>query len=161
MAVTKQQKQEMLSELSEIMKAPVVVFSSFTDMNVGDDTEMRKTFRDNDVQYHVYKKTLVRRVAEESNHDGSVPDMEGTVAVSWSDDPTGAPREVYAFQKSLADKISIQGGIFEGVFKNREEMLEIAQIPGMDELRGMLANVLNAPVAGLAIALSAVAEGKE
>lgn len=160
MAVTKKQKQATLERLAKVLKSPSVVFSGFSGVTVQDDTAMRKQYREKGVGYGVFKKTLVRKALIDANL-GELPDVEGLLSVGWSEDPTAAAQEVYAFQKSLGDRISIQGGIFEGTVRPKEEMLEIAQIPSHDVLKGMFANVIASPLSRFAVVLSAVAEKKE
>jgi len=48
--------------------------------------------------------------------------------------------------------------VFQGVYKDAEEMTEIASIPSLQVLRGMFVNVINSPIQGMVIALNAVAE---
>ena len=72
---------------------------------------------------------------------------------------TRAPaRLIHEFGKKLADRLVILGGIFEGKFVGQAQMQEIATIPSIKVLRGMFVNVINSPIAGLAIALKAVAD---
>ncbi len=54
----------------------------------------------------------------------------------------------------------ILGGVFDGVYKSKEEMTEIASIPSLQTLRGMFVNVINSPIQGLAVSLNQIAEKK-
>ncbi len=74
-------------------------------------------------------------------------------------DPTAVSRRVLAFVKQLSvEKLSILGGIFEGHIVGQEEMRAIADIPPLHALRGMFVNVINSPIAGLAVAIKAIAD---
>ena len=64
------------------------------------------------------------------------------------------------FGKKYKDAIQIAGGVFQGVFKNKEEMVAIASIPSLDVLRGMFAQLINSPRQRFAVVLSKVAETK-
>ena len=57
--------------------------------------------------------------------------------------------------------IPCKGGMMDGKFVDAATVESLAKIPSKPVLLGMLANVLNAPVQGLAIALKAVADKKE
>ena len=78
------------------------------------------------------------------------------------EDSTAAARKIWNFAKQLGgEKLTILGGIFEGRFIGGEEMREIATIPAIPVLRGMFVNVINSPIQGLVVALSAIAEKKQ
>lgn len=165
MAKTKQQKEEIVAKLSEAFKAGAsTVFVHFKQLTVADETAMRRQLRSEGVKYTVAKKTLIRRALESLGLDGSAADLEGEVAIAsdaGGGDSTAAARLVHGFAKTFgAEKLSIVGGIFEGVLKSRDEMRDIATIPGMDVLRGMFANVISSPRARFAVALSEVAKTK-
>ena len=65
---------------------------------------------------------------------------------------------MHEFGKKFVDKLVILGGIFEGKLVGQAHMQEIATIPSMQVLRGMFVNVINSPIAGLAVALKAIAD---
>jgi len=108
----------------------------------------------------VTKKTLVRRVLDDSKIEGDIPELEGELAVAWGEE-TAPARGIYDFAKSLKgdDKpLSLVGGVFEGKYLDAAGINEIASIPGLDVLRGMFVNIINSPIAGLAVVLNQVAE---
>lgn len=161
MAITKAQKKEISAKLDTALSAETAVFVSFNGLGVEDNNVLRKTLRKNDSDYYVAKKTLIKRAMDASSAQGDQPKLgEGMVAVAFGQDPMAPAREVFEFSKEHKDSISIIGGIFEGEFKNQEQMMEIATIPGMETLRGMFANVVNSPLARFAVALGQVAEKK-
>jgi len=125
---------------------------------VRDTSNLRKKLRDASVSYFVAKKTLTKRALSEEKIEGEIPELEGELAIAYGEDLIAPAREVYEFQKSHKDHVSILGGIFEKSYKNKEEMLEIASIPAPQVLRGMFVNVINSPIQGLAVALNAIAE---
>jgi large subunit ribosomal protein L10 len=160
MAVTKQKKEAVLSKLEGIKKdAKSFVFVGFNGLTVGETTAMRKKLREEGVGYFVAKKTLLRR-AFDGAYAGEAPVLEGEIALAYGADDLRPAQNVRAFEKQYADRVAILGGIFEGAYKNREEMSTIASIPGMRILCGMFVNVINSPIQGLAVALNAIAEKK-
>jgi len=56
--------------------------------------------------------------------------------------------------------MSIIGGVFEGKYMNKEEMLGIATIPPLQTLRGMFVNLINSPIGRFAVALNQIATTK-
>lgn len=166
MAVTRQKKEEALEKLQGILKnATTAVFVNFHGLTVGDVSEMRKTLKGDNVSYTVAKKTLIKKALPKADATGDVPSLEGEVAIAHvageGADTTAPARGVHAFVKKFENRLAILGGIFAGKFLNREEMLEIATIPSQQTLRGMFVNVINAPIQGFVVALSAIAEKKQ
>ena len=161
MAKTKAEKGVIIDKLEDAFKTGASsVFVHFTKVTVAEESAMRRALRGDGVSYFVAKKTLMRRALEKLGHAHQSLPLEGEVAVAYGggEDATLAARLVHEFGKKLADKLTILGGIFEGKLVDGPKMQEIATIPSLQVLRGMFVNVINSPIAGLAIALKAVAD---
>jgi large subunit ribosomal protein L10 len=163
MAITKAKKQEISTKVSSaLIDSATSVFLSFTGLKAEKNNILRKALKHNDADYYVVKKTLLKRAMDASGATGTQPELgEGMVAVAFGNDQMAPGREVFEFSKTNKGTIEIIGGIFDGSFKSKEEMMEIATIPGMEVLRGMFANVINSPLARFAVVLNQVAETKE
>ncbi len=160
MAITKEKKQEILSKLEGIKNdSDSIVFVNFNAMEGNDITAMRAKLRAEGVGYFVAKKTLIAR-AFDGAFQGEMPTLDGEIAVAYSSDAIAPAQNIKTFMGEFKDKITIVGGIFQGVYKTKEEMTEIASIPALPVLRGMFVNVINSPIQGMAIVLSAIAEKK-
>lgn len=160
MAITKAKKQDILRKLEEVKdSSESIVFVSFNGMSVSDTTAMRADLREKGVGYFVAKKTLMKRAFGDA-FSGEMPELEGEIAVAYSSDAVAPAQNIKDFAGKHKDNLAIVGGVFEGMFKTREEMVEIASIPSLDVLRGMFVNVINSPIQGLVIGLNAVAEKK-
>ncbi|MCD5382151.1 MAG: 50S ribosomal protein L10 [Candidatus Pacebacteria bacterium] len=160
MAITKEKKQAILERLDDIKStSDSIVFVSFNGLNVSDTTAMRRAMREAGVGYFVAKKTLMRR-AFDGAFEGDMPELEGEIAVAYSTDAIAPAQNVKEFAGKFDENIAIVGGVFQGVYKTKEEMTEIASIPPLPVLRGMFVNVINAPIQGLVLGLNAIAEAK-
>lgn len=160
MAITKEKKQDILSKLKTIKDgSQTIVFVGFNGLPVSDSTLMRRQLRGEGVGYFVAKKTLIRR-ALDGAYEGEIPELPGEVAVAYSSDAIAPAQQVLSFEKKYKDRIAILGGVFEGIYKDKSEMAEIASIPALPVLRGMFVNVINAPIQGLVLGLNAIAEKK-
>jgi len=158
-AITKAKKQDILAKLETIKKdADAIVFVKFKGVTVKDTTAMRRAMREAGVGYFVAKKTLMKRVFQ--GYEGEMPELEGEIAVAYSADAIAPAQTVKEFAKKYKEAIAIAGGVFQGVFKNKEEMTAIASIPSLQVLRGMFAQLLNSPRQRFAVVLSKVAETK-
>ena len=160
MAITKAKKQDILRKLEEVRDtSKSIVFVSFRGLPVSNITAMRAGLREQGVGYFVAKKTLMKRAFGDA-FKGEMPALDGEIAVAYSEDAIAPAQNIKTFTEKNKDNLAIVGGVFEGVFKNRAEMTEIASIPSLHVLRGMFVNVLNSPIQGLAVALNALAEKK-
>mgnify|MGYP000742246700 CR=1 FL=1 len=161
MAITKDKKKEILDKVSEIADAKSIIFANFHGLSGNETVEMRKKLRETGVSYFVARKTLVKRAFDEAKIEGEMPELEGELAIAYSDDDVTAPaREIYAVQKAHEDAMSILGGVFENHFIDKVKAEEIALIPSHDTLKGMFVNVINSPIQGFVVALNAIAEKK-
>ena len=155
--ITKEQKKEIISKLSDIFKgAKSVVFTKFHGLNVSEMTEMRKALREEKTSFLISRKTLIRVALEDSKISGEIPALEGEIAIAYGDDLTVPANKIFEFQKKLDDKISIEGGIFESKFMDKVAMTEIALIPPIPVLRGMFVNIINSPIQRLVILLGEI-----
>jgi large subunit ribosomal protein L10 len=161
MALTKQKKGEVLQKLRGIAKdSGSIVFLNFNGLTMPDLSEIRKTLRAKGIGYMVAKKSLTKKAFTEGGFAGSMPELPGEMALVSGSDMIEPAREIYAFQKKLDKKLSIVGGVFEGKFMTKEEMMTVAQIPGLQTLHAQFVNLINSPIQRLVIGLNAIAEKK-
>ena len=159
MAVSKEKKQNVLAHLAGIADSASLVFVGFRGLLGGESAAMRRALREKGVGYLVAKKTLIAR-ALAGRYAGEAPALAGEVALAYGADPLTPAQSIREFARQYAERLWIQGGVYEGAYKSREEMTEIASIPSLEVLRGMFVNVINSPIAGLAMALNAIATKK-
>lgn len=161
MAITKQKKSEVVEKVQAIAsKAKTLVFANFKGLTVAEQNEIRKAFRTQDIGYTVAKKSLMRRGLESSSFEGSLPELEGEIALAYGEDELAPARELAVFVKKFPGHLAFAGGVFGGKFVGKDEITAIAAIPGLDTLRGMFAQLVNSPRQRFAVVLSKVAETK-
>ncbi|MEQ1500094.1 MAG: 50S ribosomal protein L10 [Parcubacteria group bacterium] len=161
MAINKEKKGEILSKLKKIVKdSSSIVFINFHALPVTESSVIRKSLREKGVGYTIAKKSLTKKALSEGGIDGEMPDMPGELGIVYGTDPIEGAREVYSFQKKLDKKIQIVGGVFEGKFMNMQEMVTVAQIPGLKTLQAQFVNLINSPIQGFVMALDQIAKKK-
>ncbi|MFZ2832160.1 MAG: 50S ribosomal protein L10 [Minisyncoccia bacterium] len=164
MAITKQKKVELVASMKErLADAKSIVFVNFKALPVSETKMLRRKLSADKVGYFVTKKTLAKRVLTDLKAKGEMPELPGELAIAYGDDLLAPARETYAFQTTLRDKgsIAIMGGIFDGEYKTKEEMMAIATIPPLQTLRGMFVNLINSPIQRLAIVTEEIRKKKE
>jgi len=162
MAITKDKKKEIVAKVKgAVDSADSVVFVNFHGLGVEDTTQLRKNLRGEEVGYIVAKKTLIKRVLDDSKIDGDMPSLDGELAIVYAKDLIAPARGVYDFQKDHKNRIAILGGVFDGKYMNKEEMMEIATIPPTPVLYGQFVNLINSPIQRFAVVLDQIAQSKE
>ena len=156
----KSKKEEMIKEFEGAIKgSESMVFVNFHGLKVSDETNLRRSLRDQGVSYKVGRKTLLKR-ALTGKAKGEIPELNGEVAVAYSKDQTASAREIYGFQKTHKGMLEIIGGIFEGNFLGKDAMMEIAMIPSREVLYAQFVNLINTPIQQFVVALDQIAKSK-
>ena len=159
MAITKEKKQEITATFSDIVTgASSIAFVQFDKLTVANNIALRRALRANGVGYKVGKKTLLKRVLGEKGFTGELPELPGEIAIAYSEDALAPIREIYEFQKTNKGIVTLVGGVFEGSYKNKEEIMVIATIPPLQTLRGMFVNIINSPIQRFVIALDQISK---
>jgi large subunit ribosomal protein L10 len=160
MALTKNQKQEVLAGLQENLAGDqTIVFVSFKGLTVGETDKFRRQLREAGVGYKVAKKTLLGRVLDEKGLKGEMPTLEGEIGIAYSTDALAPAREVFEFSKGKQTP-KIVGGVFAGEYADQARMMSIATIPSREVLLSQIAYLLKSPLQRLAIAVGQVSEKK-
>jgi len=156
----KSKKEEMIKSLEKAIKdSESLVFVNFHGLKVADETKLRTELRAKEVNYKVGRKTLLAR-ALAGKAEGEIPELNGEVAIAYSNDSISSAREIYNFQKTHKGLLSILGGIFEGKFLGKEKMMEIAMIPSRHELLRGFVNLINSPIQRFVVVLDQIAQSK-
>ncbi|WP_100374434.1 50S ribosomal protein L10 [Bacillus sp. FJAT-45037] len=157
-----EQKKQIVSDIADKLrdnKATVVV--NYRGLNVAEVTELRKQLREAGIEFKVYKNSLTRRAADAAELSELNESLVGPNAVAFSAEDVIAPAKVLNDFAKKHEALEIKAGVIEGRVATVEEIKALAELPSREGLLSMLANVLQAPVRGLAIATKAVADQKE
>ncbi len=161
MAITRAKKEEVVAKVAASIKsAKTLVFAKFKGLTVAEQNEMRKVLRTQNVGYTVAKKTLIKRALDTAQYEGTLPELEGEIAIVSGEDELAPAREIAVFVKKFGDHLAFAGGMFAGKYMSKEEIISIAAIPGMETLRAMFAQIINSPRQRFAVVLSEVAKTK-
>lgn len=159
-----QAKKQIVADLAEKLKnATSGVIIDYKGITVAEDTELRRSFREAGVEYTVVKNTLLRFAIKEAGLEEMAPVLEYTTSLAISnDDPVAPAKIVKEFIKKHDNlTMSYKSGFVDGKVLSVDEIKALADLPSKETLIATLANVLNANISGLAIALNALAEKKQ
>lgn len=144
------QKTESVAQLNAVFnEVGVVVVTRNLGMSVAQSTELRSKMRDVGATYKVAKNTLAKLALNDSPYTGLDEYLSGPTALAYSTDPVAAAKAVVDFAKTN-DKLEIVGGSMGGQLLNEAGVRALATMPSLDELRGTLVGLINAPATKIA-----------
>lgn len=165
MAVTKQQKVDILAELTAKFKqAKSIGFASSDTMTVAEFGDLRNSLREVDATYTLAKKTLMKIALKDAlGIDIDLSDLPGQVGAVCSNDDAmaGLGKVNDLVKKPKGAKITWALSVFEGELKDLEETKAIAGMPSRDTLLGRLVGSMQSPLSGLARFFDAAAKELE
>ena len=140
------EKEAVVAEMKEKLASQGVILLSFNKLDVKNAMLLRRKFLAHGVEYKVIKNTLTRIAADELGLEGLDDLLQGPVA------PAAALKEFLKETKSEA--ITVKAGVLDGKVIDAKAVQALADLPSKEQLLGMVAATLLAPITGLARALN-------
>ncbi len=157
MPKTKQEKKEILKNLEDkISKSKSIVFAGFDSLGVKENQDLREKLREENSEYLVAKKTLIKLAFEKQGIKNlDVDSLSGKVAAVFAYEDEIAPaKTIEKFRKGNEEKVYFLGGLLEGEMIDHEKVTALAKLPSREELYAKIVGSINAPVSGLVNALA-------
>ena len=153
-------KQVVVNELKDrLSRAKSIVLLDACGLTVSQDTTLRNAFRKaGNIDYKVYKNTMINFAVEGTEFEGIKEYLEGPTAVAFSyEDATAAAAQV---SKQLKDmpKLEFKASVVEGVVYDADATKAIADIPSRDVLIAKLLGSFKSPLSSFARVINAIAE---
>jgi Ribosomal protein L10 len=153
------EKDQLIGRLREQLKpASILVLLHYKGMTVAEMTSMRGQLRDELGSTHGGMQVTKNRLARLALKDlpFAVVDgmLQGPVALVWSEDPVTAAKVVVGCAKKN-EKIAVLGGAFGEQLLDADGIKQMASLPSLDELRGKIVGLLQAPAGNLARVIQA------
>jgi len=154
-------KKAVVAEVTEqVANAQTIAIAEYRGIEVGHLTVLRKKARESGVYLRVMKNTLVRRAVAGTPFASLADQMVGPLIYSVSADPVAAAKVLNDFAKTN-DKLVLKAGSFAGKVLDKAGVQALASIPSREELLARLLGVMQAPVSGFAVCLTALAQQRE
>lgn len=154
-------KAEKVSAVAQrLEKAELVILTRNKGLTHTMDRELRNNLRKEGATFGVEKNTLVARAIKGTKFEHLTDKLTGPIGIAISEDPMAAARVVYEFAKKN-DKLEIVGGASGDDALDLERIKFLALLPSMDQLRGKIIGILQAPGAQLARLANAYATKDE
>ena len=157
----KQAKQVIIDEIrSKLDGAQSAVVIDYMGTTVAQADAMRKKLRDANVDYTVYKNTLIKRAIEGTAFAPLAEVLDGPSAIAISKEDATAPARVLKEVIDEFKKMEFKAGVVEGNYFDQEGIKEIAAIPSRDVLIAKFMGSIQSPVSKFVRTIQAIADEK-
>ncbi len=157
MALTKAQKNVKVAALAaDLEKSTSAIIGTFTGLTASKDFSLRKVVREAGGAYHVVKNKLAARSSQGTKVEKALQGLKGVSGVAYTaGDPVALAKALSDWVKDNAE-FTFKLGIVDGKVITREEISDLAKLPGKEELFSKLLFLINAPAQRLAVVTNAV-----
>ena len=151
------QKQEAIETLKGVFNgAGAVVVTHYMGLTVAEMTDLRGRLRTEGAQLQVVKNTLATKALNGSIGEAGDALFKGPVAIAFASDPVSAAKVATQYAKDN-DKFTVIGGLMGQQVLDAKGVDTLAKLPSLDELRGKIVGLLQAPATKVAGILQAPA----
>ena len=155
----KELKRQTVEELSKEFTNEVSIFyADFKGQSVKDLEALRKAVRVADGKAKIVKNTLARLAF--ANNGVEINFEENNIFI-WGEDQITLAKIITKHAAANKDTFKIKGAVVEGEVKDVAYVEEVSKLPTKDELLGMVAFMMKAPIAKFAWGLNKLIEKKE
>src|SRR4051812_1043951 len=143
------EKQALVGALREKMsKAAIAIAVGYKNIDAAATVKLRKTFRDNKVDYKVVKNTLARLAAKGTPLEKFTEGLDGPNAIILGYDDVVAPAKVLRdVLREQGEKMTVKAGGVQGNLVDAKGLAGPAGKPGLPELPGGLGGPVARPSA--------------
>jgi len=153
--VDRSQKQVLIDALQgDLGGSACIVVTHQSGLSVAEATELRRQMRSAGAGFRVTKNRLAKRALDGTPFASLAPLFTGPTAVAFSRDPVAAAKAAVTFA-NRNDKLTIVGGGIAGQTLDAAGVRALATLPSIDELRGKIIGLIQAPATKLAGLLQA------
>ncbi|PJE65176.1 50S ribosomal protein L10 [Candidatus Saccharibacteria bacterium CG10_big_fil_rev_8_21_14_0_10_47_8] len=150
MALSKQKKSDIVSEVSDLLaRSKLTVIARYKGTPVKAMQQLRKEAYENHTQVMVIKNRLVKKAIEQSPtfKDIDTNILQGQLLYAFSGEDEVAPAQSLANFAKQEPQIEFVGALTaEGQLLAPQDVSALAQLPSKDQLRGILAGTIAAPL---------------
>src|SRR5512141_1147885 len=148
LAITKERKEEVLSQYTDWMKrSQAVILVEYTGVKMKDLDNIRAKIREAGGEFHVVKNTIGRKAFEQAGLSAPAEMLEGSTAIGFAfDDAPASAKMVTDFARS-SEHLQIKGGFLGAQSMDAAQVKALADLPPLPVMRARILGVLQAPAA--------------
>ena len=154
-----QEKELVVNEIKEKLdKASSAVVVDYRGITVAEADALRKRMREANVDYKIYKNTMMRRAVEGTEFAALAEVLKGPSGIAFGFEDATAPAKILDKFVKEFKKMELKGGVIDGEYYDAAGVSQIAQIPSRDELIAKLLGSFQAPIGSFARVIQAIAD---
>ena len=151
------QKAESIETLKGVFaSAGAVVVAHYSGLTVAEMTDLRGKLRKEGATLKVVKNTLVQKAMVGTEGEAGSSLFTGPVAIAFAPDPVSAAKVAVDYAKTN-DKFTVQGAIMGATVLDAKGVGALATLPSLDQIRGQLIGLIQAPATKVAGVIQAPA----
>jgi len=151
------QKAESIETLKGVFEgAGAVVVTHYMGLTVAEMTDLRGRLRKEGATLKVVKNTLVQKALDGSVGEAGDALFTGPVAIAYAPDAVSAAKVATQYAKDN-EKFTVVGGLMGQTVLDQSAIKALASLPSLDQLRGKIIGLLQAPATKVAGILQAPA----
>lgn len=127
----------------------VVVVTHYSGLTVAEMTGLRTRLREQGGALKVIKNRIAKLALDGKGGEDAQALFQGPVAIAYSPDPVAAPKVVADFAKENG-KLVLIGGLMDETVLDESGVQSLAKLPSLDQLRGKLVGLIQAPATKVA-----------
>lgn len=158
MPLTREQKQAQVDAIAAQLDAHNTIYlTDHIGLSVDEVNKLRGAFRAADVEFKVYKNTLIRRAMEAKGGFEELYDqLSGPTAVAFTNDPAGPAKVIKEFLEGVdKDLPRFKGAFVDGAIFDDSQLSTLAALKSRDELLGDILGLLMSPITNIVGGLNA------
>ena len=149
----KDQKKKFVKDFKDIFNnVGILVVTHYSGLKTTQTDELRTKIKEVGGRFVIVKNSLMKIILKEHKSKEFKELFNGPVALAYSEDEVSAAKIAVNFSKEN-DKLLILGGIMGDKFLEQKDVLEIATLPSLDEIRAKLVSLIQTPARNIAYAL--------
>ena len=149
----KDQKKKFVKDFKEILNnVGILVVTHYSGLKTTQTDELRLKITEVGGKFIIVKNSLMKIILKDHKSKEFKSLFNGPVALAYSEDEISAAKVAVNFSKEN-DKLLILGGIVGDKFLEQKDVLEIALLPSLDEIRTRLVSLIQTPARNITYAL--------
>jgi large subunit ribosomal protein L10 len=155
--VERAEKKELVATLNQVFSTTgVIVVAHNKGLTVNQVNDLRARMAQAGATVKVAKNRLAKLALDGTDAAGIKDLFQGPTMVAYAADPVAAPKVASEFAKSN-EKFVVLGGALGKTVMDAKAVKALAELPSLDQLRGKLIGLLQAPATKIAGVLQAPA----
>ena len=156
-------KAEVMSELKNgFENANAVFLTNLIGLTSNDAVELRKNLREANAKISVTRNTLFAKAAVGTVCEEMMNGLKGPHAVAFANgDVAAVAKALKEAGEKFENVVTLKAGILKGQSLTSDELVQLASLPGKDQMVATLLATFNAPIGAFVRVLDAINKSKD